>query len=406
MRPIPFHLTTILLLVCIACQRIHAQERYADFTKTLQSFYHPGSEEELEDRWNSLVMHNRIPLIGDDSVAFLYRGEAKRVVWMGDFNGWGSSQTFKNEGERVPGSDIWILKASLPKDARLDYRILVNDNQWMVDPVNPYNQWSGVGGGSLNSEVRMPDWKKDTLTSQLLPGATPGKIVKDIIFNSRQLGYQITYSVYTPPDYQDVKEYPVVYVTDGYEYMHERMGNLVTVFDNLIYLRKIRPVVAVFLDHRDPINRSHNRRMQELPMNEKYLRFITEEFVPAVEQEFSISTMRADRAIIGTSVGGLSAVWLAFTQPGLFGMAGIQSPAFWFKPEIYKLCDQAQTLPLKVFMTTGVIHDAEEGARKFHEILEKRSCPNEFVIVNQGHSWGNWRDLSDDMLVYLFPNGQ
>jgi enterochelin esterase family protein len=405
MRSTTLHLRSILFLVCFACQSIQAQDQYADFTKIIQSFYHAGSEKEFEDQWNSLVIHNKIPLVQEDSVAFLYRGEAKKVAWMGDFNGWGSNQTFKNEGERVPRTNLWILKASLPKDARLDYRILVNDNQWMVDPVNSSNQWSGVGGGSINSEVRMPDWKADSLTSHLLPEATPGKMVKDILFNSSHLGYQVTYSVYTPPDYQDQREYPVVYVTDGYEYMHERMGNLITVLDNLIYLGKIRPVVAVFLDHRDPINRSHNRRMQELPMNEKYLRFITAEFLPAVEQKFSISPMRSDRAIIGTSVGGLSAVWLAFTQPDLFGMAGIQSPAFWFKPEIYKICDQSQTLPLKVFMTTGLIHDTEEGARKLHEILEKRRCPNEFLIVNQGHSWGNWRDLTDDMLVYLFPGG-
>ena len=43
-----------------------------------------------------------------DSVAFLYRGDAKSVLWMGDFNGWGNDKKFKNSGTKIPHTDIWI----------------------------------------------------------------------------------------------------------------------------------------------------------------------------------------------------------------------------------------------------------------------------------------------------------
>ncbi|MEX1239973.1 MAG: alpha/beta hydrolase-fold protein [Cyclobacteriaceae bacterium] len=384
-------------------QSVEAQDHYANFTETIQGLYNLRSEGEIEERWKNLVLKNQIPYIEEDSVAFLYRGDARKVVWMGDFNGWGYSKKFDNLGTRIPNTDIWILKASLPRDARVDYKILLNDRHWIVDPVNPVNQWSGVGGGSLNSEVRMPDWKEDMLTKQLVSGAISGRIDKDILFNSRALGYQVTYSVYTPPEYDKDKVYPVAYVTDGYEYMHERMGNMITVLDNLIHLEKIQPVVAIFIDHRDPINRSVNRRMQELPMNVKYRDFLIQELVPVVEGKYSIEKERSRRAVIGSALGGLSATWLAFSRPDLFGMAGIQSPAFWFKPEIYTLCENADSMPLKIFMTTGLIHDSEDGAMKMQQVFEKKNCPNLFRAVNQGHSWGNWRDLVDDMLVYLFP---
>jgi len=389
----------LMLLLTMA----RAQDRYADFTKTVQSLYTLGSEKEIEERWSSFVKNHQIPLIAEDSVAFLYRGDAKKVVWMGDFNGWGYSKKFRNEGTRIPRTDIWILKGSLPRDARVDYKILLNDNQWMVDPVNASTQWSGVGGGSVNSELRMPEWEEDSLTTQLLPGAGTGKVEKDVLFNSSSMSYQVSYSIYTPAGYESGKGYPVVYVMDGYEYMHERMGNMITVLDNLIHLGKIQPLVAVFIDHRDPINRSVNRRMQELPMNDKYLSFVSQELIPFIEGTYRISKERSHRAVIGTSIGGLSAAWFVFIRPDLFGMAGIQSPAFWFKPEIYTLCDQSETRPVKVFMTTGLIHDAEEGTLKMQEILDKKSCPNLFRAVNQEHSWGNWRDLLDDMLIYLFP---
>jgi enterochelin esterase family protein len=184
--------------------------------------------------------------------------------------------------------------------------------------------------------------------------------------------------------------------------MHERLGNMITVLDNLIHLGKIKPLIAVFIDHREPINRSNNRRMQELAMNEKYLKFLTDELIPVVEKNYSISRDPAHRAVLGNSMGGLSAAYFAFTKPEIFGLAGIQSPTFWFKPEIYTLCDNPENPPVKMFMTTGLINDAEEGTRKMKAILDKNTCTYQYKEVNQGQSWGNSRDLIDDILVYFF----
>ncbi len=112
------------------------------------------------------------------------------------------------------------------------------------------------------------------------------------------------------------------------------MGNMPVVLNNLIHLKKIKPVIAVFIDHREPAVRSNNRRMRELAMNESFLNFVTNELIPAVEHKYTISTDPAQRAIIGTSMGGLTAAYFAFSRPDVFGLAGIQSPAFWFKRAI------------------------------------------------------------------------
>lgn len=210
--------------------------------------------------------------------------------------------------------------------------------------------------------------------------------------------------VYLPPNYQPSgKEvFPVLYVLDGYEYLHERMGNMTTILDNLIHLKNIKPVIVIFIDHREPINRANNRRMQELAMNENYLHFLTDELLPVIEKTYPISTQPIDRAILGTSMGGLSAAYVAFSKPELFGLAGIQSPAFWFRPEIYTVCNDAEKPPVKVFMSTGTVHDAQEGASKMRDILEKNTCTYKYEEVHQGHSWGSWRDQLDDILIYFF----
>ncbi len=393
----------ILIAVCLS-NSAFAQD-YSAFTNAITSLYRASSANELDSAWNKIVSKG-IPLIHRDSVAFLYRGPAKTVAWVGDFNDWGYRHSPAQLGSRVGAHDVWIYKIKLPTDARLDYKLLIDGDNWILDPYNKHHQWSGVGGGSPNSELRMPDWKEDPMTIARVPGARLGRVDRDLLMTSHHLGYQVMYSVYLPVGYSsDTVAYPVLYVTDGYEYMHERMGNMLTVLDNLIYLQKVRPIVAVFIDNREPINRSNNRRMTELAMNEKYLLFMTEELMPSLHDVYNISGEPAESGVLGTSVGGLSAAYFAFTRPDLFGLAGIQSPAFWFRSEIYTLCDNPENPPVKTFMTTGAINDTNrEGALKMKSILDKNTCTYQYLEVNQGHSWGNWRDLIDDLLIYFFPH--
>jgi enterochelin esterase-like enzyme len=389
-----------LLLILISSIGVVAQD-YSHFTQGLRKLTHASEESSIA--WSKFIAEETVPFVVHDSVAFLYKGEANSVMWMGDFNSWGYQKNFNNKGQRIPGTDIWILKTSFPEDARLDYKIVIDESNWILDPLNTDQQWSGVGGGSPNSELRMSRWEEDPTASTLIRGAIPGSLQKDILLTSTTLGYQVSYSIYLPPNYKSNEVYPVMYVTDGYEYLHDRMGNITTTINNLIHLKKIKPLIAVFIDHRAPADRSNNRRMRELAMNEKFLSFVTTELIPKVEKQYTVSTDPAQRAIIGTSMGGLTAAYFAFSKPDVFGLAGIQSPAFWFKPEIYTVCDNPDHPPVKTFMTTGKINDTEEGARKMKDILAKNTCTYEYREVNQGHSWGNWRDLIDDMLIYFFP---
>ncbi len=396
----------VLFLLFAVSLSGYCQENIA-FTQSIKNLYAAGSHpdiatrnEETEKAWNQ-IKASGIPFVKGDSAAFLFRGEATTVDWMGDFNGWGFRKTFHNKGKKIHGTNIWILRSSFPKDARLDYKILVNGHQWLLDPENPHQQWSGVGGGSPNSELRMPLWKADPIQTEV-PGIAHGVIKRDILFASKILGYQITYSAYLPVGYEKAGKLPVLYVTDGYEYLLPELGNMATVLDNLIAQKKIQPIIAIFVDHREPINRSNNRRMDELNLNEKYLKFFADELIPGVEPNYPIQSDAAHRAILGTSMGGLTAAYFAFTRPDLFTMAGIQSPAFGTRPQIYAMCENLKGTTLKVSMTTGLINDASEGSTKMKEILEKNACVYQYRESNEGHSWGNWRSTIDDILIDLF----
>jgi enterochelin esterase family protein len=401
MRAINFILSLLLFCVNSYSQEYKLLKKFSfDFNEMYRA---KDPSIRLELIWSTLEKENHIPLVDEDSVYFLYRGEANSVEWVGDFNGWNYDKTYANKGKKISDTDLWILKSSFAKDARIDYKILINGTNWILDPNNKNQQWSGVGGGSPNSELRMPDWKEDPIQIER-SGIPKGVIERDILFFSKILGYQVTYSVYLPNNYTHLDKLPVAYFTDGYEYLHPKLGNTATILDNLIADKKIKPIIAVFIDHREPINRSNNKRMQELAMNPKYLDFFTQELIPKIENEYPVISNSSSRAIIGTSMGGLTATYFAFSKPDVFGMAGIQSPAFYTRPQIYSLCEDATNPKMRISMTSGLINDTSVEARKMKDVLQANSCIYNYREVNEGHSWGNWRGLIDDVLIDLFGN--
>ncbi len=397
----------LLAFLSALCLPLGAQPDWPAFRQAFNRVLHAPDAvrpERAQHFYDSLLVLQHIPYASSDSVMFLYLGNAAQVAWLGDFNQWGQKDAHRYQGKRIPGTNLWYMATRFDVDARLDYKIVLNGNTWILDPANPHQQWSGVGGGSPNSEVRMPGWKPKAFTRTTLTDKH-ANITEDQLFYSATMGYQISYSVYLPFGFNPQRQYPVLFVTDGYEYAHEKMGNLINTLDNLIAAAKIKPIIAVFIDHREPANRSNNRRMQELAMNEKYLTFLADEFVPFIQTKYPVVRNRSHRAILGTSMGGLAALYAAYARPDCFGLAGVQSPAFWVKPEIFAFCQQPHTLPVQIYLSCGTIFDGAEGARKMKALLENQGCSFLYQETHQGHSWGNWRDQLDDMLIYFFkPN--
>ncbi|MFH0760599.1 MAG: alpha/beta hydrolase-fold protein [Bacteroidota bacterium] len=350
---------------------------------------------QVNNLWTRLKEDSQIPFRMDDSVAFLYRGAAKTVSWAGDFNGW-NPDAKRFAGIRQGLSDIWMAVQKFPEDARLDYKIVVNGN-WILDPDNPNIQWSGMGP---NSELRMPGWKfpEETILS---PDVIRGNLSENILIKSEKLGYQVNYKVYTPFNYFRCENLPVIYVTDGHEYADDLKGGMILILDNLIFSGEIRPVIAVFIDPREPGKESNNRRMQEYVCNQKFADFVGDELIPVIDKNYKTHACPDDRAILGTSLGGMNSAWFGAVRARDFHLLGIQSPAF--NKTVLECFANLEWFPFRVFMTTGVVYDTQEQALNMKAILDKNQVPYVYREVNEGHSWGNWRALLGDMLRWFFP---
>lgn len=219
--------------------------------------------------------------------------------------------------------------------------------------------------------------------------------------SSSHLGYDLQYRVYTPEGIEDLSNLPTLYLTDGQSYIS--YGKMQRVLDKEIDAGRVKPMVAIFVDPRDPDNLKNNRRNYQFFCNTEYLKFFVSELVPRISDDYPVSQWKKDRAVMGLSFGGLNAACFGLMAPSVFGAIGMQSPAIHPVPILRELYEKEETRDIRIFFSLGKIRDNTEVGRDLKRILEAKGYPMHYVEVNASHNWRNWRPLLDDALQYFFP---
>ncbi|WP_444995647.1 alpha/beta hydrolase [Aliikangiella sp. IMCC44359] len=226
---------------------------------------------------------------------------------------------------------------------------------------------------------------------------------ENIEIKSNRLGYSINYRVFLPHDYADLEELPVIYITDGPSYIF--YGQMTKVISKLIQSKKIVPIIAVFIDTREPGNLENNRRNSEFFCNTKYSDFYVHELVPTIDKQYRTKPSANKRVILGLSFGGLNSACFGLLAHSTFGGIGMLSPAMHLVPKILHAYKHIERLPLNFFLSTGTIGDNEDKTRRFHRILRTKGYPIKYKEIRNGrHNWKNWRRVLDDLLIYFFPS--
>lgn len=223
------------------------------------------------------------------------------------------------------------------------------------------------------------------------------------IIQSDHLGYSLQYRVYLPEGADNLKDLPVIFVTDGQWYLAQ--GEMQLALDNEIESGAIRPVMAVFVDSRNPEKLRDNRRNSEFMCNQHYTLFFANELIPEIQRKYPVSKQASDRVILGLSFGGLNAGCFGLMLPQIFPNIAMQSPAS--NKHVDVLSQQyadKEKMDLKIFFSAGTRRDNTRSARKFHEVLEQKGYDVTYIEVPQGHDWSNWKPLLDDVLLTFFSD--
>ncbi len=332
------------------------------------------------------------PFIEQDTLAhYIYRGAVNSVGVPGDANGWNPSAFVMT---RLATTNFWHHTQVFESDARLDYKLVLDGSNWILDPRNP-NQVSG--GFGPNSELRMPDYVPPA--EIVVNAAIPHGALRDTTFFSTNMNNSRTVRVYTPPFYDSTSQrYPVILFHDGLDYVSLAKANVV--IDNLIAQNRIEPIIAVFV----PANSARRHEEYATTLQVAFTKFIVEEIMPWVDRRYRTQTDPASRAVIGASDGGNISLWLGLNHPEVFGNVAAQSSNV--ESNVHSGFEGSPKLNLKIYLDLGTydIPVLLPRVRNLVPVIESKSYEVQYIEFHDGHSWGNWRGHIDNALEMFFPS--
>ncbi len=224
------------------------------------------------------------------------------------------------------------------------------------------------------------------------------------VYHSDVLGGEREMYVYTPPNYDRGRRYPVLYLLGGSGELASTWnidGRAGFIADNLIAEGKALPMI-IAMPNNQVVHRTDPKHTElTFPLFEKELR---QHIVPIVDRSYSTEANPHGRAIAGLSMGGRHAQLVGFKALDLFASFGVLSagdpesekstPEFLNDPAINKKVDY-------LFVGLGT-HENQPTNRSvvFHQILEKHHVVHDYYVGGDGgHDWGTWRAH----LVYMLP---
>ena len=367
---------------------------FHEFLSQVRSDSDKVRRNEAVDQYLGRVQTLGSPVIEESTVVFLYRGNARHVVLAGDLNGWNPA---REPLARVEGTDLFYIEKNLDKYARIEYKLVV-DSTWILDPLN---KRVALGGYGANSDLWMPQYMPpgEILFRKDIPHGS----VDTLVIESSLLKRSHPVFVYLPPDYGEAQApYPSMYVTDGGEYIS--LGLMVNVLDNLIAEKRIEPIIGIFVDPRTDVRDSKtSRRMSDYTMSDTFIQFLSREVRGRLLQTYRLDPDPHQTAIMGASLGALIATYAVFTAPEVFGLCAAQSPSYWWnKSAILTQARHTTSIPVKMYIDTGTILDAQEESRTMRDILLRKGCNLSYSEYPEGHNWMNWRARIDDILVFFW----
>jgi len=138
----------------------------------------------------------------------------------------------------------------------------------------------------------------------------------------------------------------------------------------------------------------------------KFLEFIKNELIPFVESEYRVND---DRALVGSSLGGLFTLYAMFNETDLFKKYILTSPALQWENEILYNYEESfsknnNSINAKLYLTIGGYENVPM-LKRFYDLLKNRSYDNleigYNVIEGIGHS-GSKADGYTRGLIFAF----
>ena len=253
-------------------------------------------------------------------------------------------------------------------------------------------------------------------------------------FESRLLGESRTVDVFLPRAYERDLErtYPVIYANDGQDM--EAVA-LAATLDSLQRTGQMAPVIVVAIHATDRVQdygTAYIPNAQGLGGRaDRYGRFLVVELMTLIESRYRVARGPQNTAVMGWSLGGLSAFDLAWRTPDRFGAVGVFSGAFWWRTDdgsvaarqasriMHRRVRETPGRPaLRIWFETGQrdesadrdgdgvidsVQDTEELIAELERKGYRRGSDVVHLTVMGTHDLPTWKRVLPEWLSWAFP---
>jgi predicted alpha/beta superfamily hydrolase len=233
--------------------------------------------------------------------------------------------------------------------------------------------------------------------------------------DSKLLRERRPFRVYLPRGYRQHvgRRYPVLYLLDG-QNIFERgefgSWNAQPNLDRLISRGLIEEVIVVAIDH------GRDRFADYVPREDggaadRHARFMTQELKPWIDRNYRTLTGPSDTAVMGSSLGGVAALYLGWDYFHVFGKVACLSGSWWLKGFQGRMMGQHKR-PIRCYIDSGdsgPYNDCIQHTLALKDGLESRmgytNGADMLHVVGHEHSHTEsaWGQRMIHALRFLFP---
>ena len=266
-------------------------------------------------------------------------------------------------------------------------------------------------------------------TKKLIPPQGDLVLLEDV--HSPELDNHRDIIVYLPPSYKTntKKRYPVLYMHDGQNLFDPRTSfagswDVHESCERLVIDEEMEEIIVVGI-----YNLGAERMNEYAPWYEpmiqwggkgkSYARFIIKTLKPEIDKRFRTLHDRENTGIMGSSMGGLISLYMAFQYPYVFGKVGAMSSSLWFAyPNLFTFLYQRGFLIqyAKLYLDTGTLEgpctEGNEMLIFFHKrikniLSQKGGVEGQHFYYleaqDETHHESFWKKRTPQALRFLFP---
>lgn len=326
---------------------------------------------------------------------------------------------------------VWTFTSAALASELYTYNVIV-DGMMMLDPANVYVNRDVASLTSLFIVKGEKGSKGDLYSVNEVPHGNLAKVWYD----SPMLGMKRRMSIYTPPGYDEGRDYPVLYLLHGAggdEDAWPTQGRAAQILDNLIAAGKAVPMVVVMPNgnatcqaapgewsrgmYQPSFMESVNPRTQpKATMDESFM-----DIVNYVESHYKVRNDKAHRAVCGLSMGGGHSFHISRRFPDAFDYVGLFSAAphigYDQNKPFYDVLKGDATLQKRLAALfaakpklywigigeTDFLYQQNADLRRY---FDEKGYKYTYRETDGGHIWRNWRIYLTEFSQQIFKMRQ